>query len=321
MSPEPAAAALGVTTRTLRRWEQGEVAVPAERLDEVCRVLGAAPQERAALERQRLWLGAPEPAGSSSLEALEQQCDAYQEQLDRGQAGPFDLHFLALEARLWPRAAASHDKAAQRLLAKVYSFHANFLEGNGREREEVRGYAERALDLAVGRLGWEPWWQTSVHSLVWAAPAKRDAAGSRRRVALARGWLGLSADPLWQSALYRDMAGYATDAGDTAAAVDWAGRAHLLAQDQDDPLVLHLAGHVWGRALLAAGRPGEALALLPSDGHASPHQQLWDACYRVEARLALLDRSGAQEELGRAFALCREHDLPTGLPGELAQRL
>jgi hypothetical protein len=137
----------------------------------------------------------------------------------------------------------------------------------------------------------------------------------------ARGWLGLSADPLWQSALYRDMAEYATAAGDTAAALDWAGKAHTLAQDQDDPLVLHLAGHVWGRALLAAGRPGEALALLPSDEHASPHQQLWDSCYRVEARLALGDRSGAQEELGHAFALCREHDLPTGLPGELAQRL
>lgn len=322
ISPEPAAAALGVTTRTLRRWEQGEVAVPAERLDDLCRVLGAAPQERAALERQRLWLGAPAPAaGPSSLEALEQQCDGYQEQLDRGQAGPFDLHFLVLEARLWPRAAVARDKAAQRLLAKVYSFHANFLEGNGREQEEVRVYAERALDLAVGHLCWEAWWQTSVHSVVWAAPAKRDVAGSRRRVALARGWLDLSTDPLWQSALYRDMAEYATAAGDTAAALDWAGRAHTLAQDQDDPQLQHAAEHVRGRALLAAGRFGEALALLPSDEHAAPHQQLWDSCSRVEARLALDDRSGAQAELGHAFALCREHNLPTGLPGELAQRL
>jgi hypothetical protein len=160
-----------------------------------------------------------------------------------------------------------------------------------------------------------------VHSVVWAAPAKRDVAGSRRRVALARDWLDLSTDTGWQSAQYRDMAEYAIAAGDTAAALDWAGRAHTLAQDQDDPRVLHLAGHVRGRALLAAGRPVESLALLPSDEHATPHQQLWDSCYRVEARLALGDGSGAQEELGHAFALCREHNLPTGLPGELALRL
>ena len=322
MSPEPVASALGVTTRTLRRWEQGEVAVPAERLDNLCRLLGAAPQERAALERQRLWLGASQPAaGPSSLDALEQQCDGYLEQMDRGQEGLLDLHFLVLEARLWPRAAAARDKAAQRLLARVYSSHAAFLEQNSREQEEVRVYAERALDLTVGHLCWEPWWHMPVHSVVWAAPAKRDMAGSRRRIALARGWLDLSTDTGWQSAQYRDMAEYATAAGDTAAALDWAARAHVLAQDQDDPRVLHLAGHVWGRALFAAGRPGEALALLPSDEHATPHQQLWDSCYRVEARLALGDRSGAQAELGHAYALCREHDLPTGLPGELAQRL
>ena len=326
MSAEPVASALGVTTRTLRRWEQGEVAVPAERLDDLCRVLGAAPQERAALERQRLWLGAPQSAvgasaGPSSLEALEQQCDGYLEQMDRGQLGLLDLHFLVLEARLWPRAAAAREKPAQRLLARVYSSHAAFLEQNSREPQEVRVYAERALDLVVGHLCWEPWWHMPVHSVVWAAPAKRDVAGSRRRIALARGWLDLSTDTGWQSAQYRDMAEYATAAGDTAAALDWAGRAHTLAQDQDDPRVLHLAGHVWGRALFAAGRPGEALALLPSDAHATPHQQLWDSCYRVEARLALGDGSGAQAELGHAFALCREHDLPTGLPGELAQRL
>ena len=117
--------------------------------------------------------------------------------------------------------------------------------------------------MTVGRLCWEAWWQRPVHSLVWAAPAKRDVAGSRRRVALARGWLDLSTDTGWQSALYRDMAEYATAAGDTVAALDWAGRAHTLAQDQDDPRVLHLAGHVWGRALLAAGRPGEGWRFCP----------------------------------------------------------
>lgn len=320
LRPEQTTAALGITTRTLRRWERGEAAVPAERLDDLCRVLGAAPQERAALAAGKIGLWIPNGSGAaavSSPEAVEWQTKALLTEADRGEWALLDLQFLAIEARLWPQAA--RQTAVRGLMARVSAAHANVLERQGR-RAEVKTYCERALTLWTGPVPRVSWWETLVHSVVWAGQSGLTAGSNRRRVAHIRHWLDARDDPTWHSFLYRDMAQYAADAGESALALDAVRKATALAERSGNPVYPILARHIHVHVLLAAGRPAEALPLLPEGDSHDISQRLLDLGQRARVLLALGERTEAQTCLNRADVLCREHDLPTEAPDDVARQ-
>jgi len=223
-----------------------------------------------------------------------------------------------MEAQLWSQATRS--EAARRVLARAFTTHAQYLEGTGRSRE-VQAYSDRALDLLVGKFAPEPWWYSAVHATGYVLVPHLGALRHRRRVDYLRHWLDFTPLPLWQTGLYRDMADYAMEAGDTEAALGWIGKAEALAERLDTPLALHLAKHIHARVLLAAGRPKEALPLLPApEPDISVHQQLYDAYQWVEVLQALGERCAAQDWLRRAYALCQEYGLSTGGTDALAQR-
>jgi transcriptional regulator with XRE-family HTH domain len=315
---EQVAAGLGVTPRSVRRWEGSESALPEERLDDLCRLLGATPEERVALSQRRLWLWTPGQDAPLSLEAAEQQCARFAAQANDGQTALMDLRLLCLEAQLWRQATRS--AAARRVLAHAFTAHGWFLETSGRGGE-VRSYADRALDLLVGQFAPERWWFDAVHSTGFALVPHLGALRERRQVEYLRRWLDFTDDPFWQTGLYRDMAQYAAAAGDIEAALGWIGRAETLAERLEDPTPQRLARHVHVSALLAAGRPAEALPLLASEAYPDLlHQRLYEVYHWVEVLLALGERSTAQDWLNRAYALCQEYGLSTEGTDALAQR-
>lgn len=83
-TPAQVAETLRVHSSTVRRWENSQVAVPAERLEDLCRALGAAPGERTAIASQRLRLETPGEEAPLTPEAAQQQC----EQIWRGTSRP-----------------------------------------------------------------------------------------------------------------------------------------------------------------------------------------------------------------------------------------
>jgi transcriptional regulator with XRE-family HTH domain len=317
MTLEQAAIGLGVTPRSVRRWEGSETVLPEERLDDLCRLLGAMPEERLALSQQRLRLWSPEWERPLSLEAVQQQCYRLVAQMSQGNTALMDLRLLCLEAQLWPQAARS--QAAQRALAHAFTTHAQYLLLTGRSGE-VQAYSDRALDLVVGRFAPEHWWFLAAHATGVVLVPHQGALRNRRRVEYLRRWLDCTNHLVWQTGLYRDMAQYASESGHFETALDWIRKAEALAE-RLYPLSLHLTKHIHARVLLAAGRANEALLAMPSqEAGISVHQQLYEANQRVEVLQALGDHTEAHDWLNRAYTLCREHSLSTEGTDALARR-
>jgi transcriptional regulator with XRE-family HTH domain len=317
---EQVATGLGVSPRSVRRWERSEAALPEERIDDLCRLLSVTPEERVALSQQRLWLWTPEWQSPPSLEAAEQQCERLVGQMHQGEMALMDLRLLSLEAQLWPE--ATQNPSARRVLSRVFATHAQYLEGTGRATE-VSAYSDRALDLLAGKSAPERWWFLAVHGTGYVLAAHLGAQQRyRRQVEYLRRWLDLTDDPFWQTSLYRDMADYALQSGQVEASLGWIGKAEALAERvDDDPVAFHLARHVHVKVLVAAGRPKEALRKLSSQGAvASVHQQLYDAFQQIEVFQALGDHNEAQVWLNRAYAHCQENGLSTWGVDALARR-
>ena len=317
MSIEQVAQAMGVAPRSVRRWESSEAALPEERLDDLCRLLGATAEERLTLSQQRLWLWTPQAKRPLSLDAAEQQCDLLFRQIAQADTALIDLRLLCLEAQLWPQAARS--EAARRVLARVFTIHAHYLVGAGRARE-VQAYSDRALDLVVGTFAPEYWWFLAIHASGVVLASHQGALQNRRRVEYLRGWLDCTDNLVMQTGLYRDMAQYASDLGLTEAALDWIGRAQVRAESLY-PQSLHLTKHIHAKVLASAGRAKDALQTMPSpEADISVQQQLHETNLRVEVLQALGDQTEAHDWLNRAYALCREYGLSTKNTDTLAQR-
>lgn len=302
MTIEQVARGLGVASRSVRRWEGAEAVLPAERLDELSGLLSMTAEERLALSQQRLWLWTPEWKEPLSLDMAERQRERLVVQMSQGNTTLMDLRLLCLEAQLWPQAARSD--AARHTLARVFTTHAQYLVTTGRVRE-VQAYSDRALDLLVGKFAPEPWWFLAIHATCVVLVPHLGVLRNHRRVEYLRRWLDFTDDPVWQTGLYRDMAQYASESNHTEAALAWVRKAEAQAE-RLYPLSLHLTKHIHAKVLLAAGRPKEAMQVMPApEAGVSVQQQLYEANLRVEALLALGDLTEAQEWLNRAYALCR----------------
>jgi transcriptional regulator with XRE-family HTH domain len=318
LTVEQVAQGLGVAPRSVRRWEGAEGALPEERLDDICRLLGVKPEERVALSQLRLWLWTPGWKAPLSLEAAEQQCVRLVGQMERGEMALMDLRLLCLEAQLWPQAARS--AAARRVLARAFTTHAQYLEITGR-RKEIQAYSDRALDLLVGKFAPERWWSNAIHATGHALVPHLGARRHCRQVEYLRRWLDFTDDPVWQTNLYRDMADYVMEAGHFEASLGWIAKAQTLAERFGDPNTIHITKHIHAHVLMAAGCLKEASRVMPAPERSiSVQQQYFEATLRIEVLLAFGDHTEAQEWLNCAYALCREYSISTERADDLARR-
>lgn len=301
---------LGVAPRSVRRWESSEAALPEERLDDLCRLLALAPEERLALSQQRLWLWNSVWDRPLSPEEALQQCERLIGQMQQADTALMDLHLLCLEAQLWPLATRS--AAARRVLARVFITHAQYLLIKGRAKE-VRAYSDRAVEMVVGIFPQEDWWFLAVHATGVVLPL-------HRRVEYLRRWLTVTDDLVLLTGLHRDMAQYASELGHFEAALSWVRKAEAMAE-RLYPASLHLTKHIHANVLLKAGKPKEALLMQPSENVVvGVHQQLYEANQRAEILYVLGDITEAYAWLNRAYTLCQEYGLSTEGTDSLALR-
>jgi transcriptional regulator with XRE-family HTH domain len=318
LTAEQVAATLRVHPSTVRRWEQAQVAVPEERLPDLCRTLGADAQEQAVLSAHRLWLCTPVVLTTPSLEALEWQAGALLERTRRGERTLLDWQFLQLEAQLWR--LASRRAGAASLLGKTYAYHTEALLVWGRGKEAAP-YAQRSLDLLcqTGAPA-DPVLFQAVHASAVSAISGPQGFRWERALEQLQRWLDYSPSPFWQSSLLRDLAEYALQGKDLERASDWARQACVLAEQCEEAISLRLARHIRTQILLRVGQAHEALALLPSQEHESPFQALFELYHWTGALLAVGERTAAQARLQRAYELIAAYGLNADEADRLAKR-
>ena len=315
---EQLAAALRVHPTTISYWERSETAIPTDRLEDLCRILQAAPEEQALLSRGPLLLAAPTRYSGNTLGDLETQLDLVEGEVDRYHCPFGDLRLLVLEARLWPLAARR--PALRPLLSRAYGVHAAYLHWKGRYPEAVR-YGHQALDL-LDR-GGQPeayWFRAVIASLLTVSPAAR-RRNPRVALDVLEGWLTLAQRPADAAAILGELTLEYRRLQQPELSVRYGRRALQAALAAAEPgSNLHGAGRWFcAGALRSAGRYAEALELCPVEPLDDPIHFVMGSLERGELSLAAGDRSAAERWLRRASERVDESEETRYFAGRLAR--
>jgi transcriptional regulator with XRE-family HTH domain len=258
LSREAVAARIGVTTRTLRRWEDGDVWPPAERLHTLCYALHAHKDEVVALTTG---VFAPGPGGLASSSAdLVERYDAFRSisSASAEEETLRDLRFLTFEAQAW--AMATRQDAARGLLADMYAQHAQHCSIWGRYHEAGEK-ADRALE--IGAAAGLPPALLARAAIVGARAAvyRGERPLPKRGLERLRVWSGRALPPEFHAWLLSDIAHYLALEGQDEAAVDIAGAARHVAEEAL-PIEQALRRLDEIKVLVHVGRTGSALERL-----------------------------------------------------------
>lgn len=230
LSQDEAAAKAGVAVRTLRRWEKAEAWPSATQLHTLCYVLGAHPQEIAALSsgEAKLEFGAAQE--NLSVGELYERCQALHHYAGDPQTEALkELGFLALEAQAWPLAARS--EGGRQILSRIYSCHANYYSTYERWNEGAF-YADRALELVgCDQLPERGTIQAGIAAARCATYRGRRPS-PKRGLEILRYWLDCARWPVFESWILSDMAKYYALDGDVSLSLQLAQRAREVAARQ-----------------------------------------------------------------------------------------
>jgi transcriptional regulator with XRE-family HTH domain len=293
LSLEAAAAAVPVSTRTLRAWENDDVWPSVDKLHALCHALGAQEKEVIALTCLPLDSPAPGPglriprAGQGSLDADFAAIEARQLRLWHRFALPYDplveLDIFALIEQAWWLAA--RHTAGRLILASVYAQYAHFLS----ERErfgEITPMAERSLAL-LDQTPTEGFWLYAGIASARDAVYRGGRPAPQRGIDLLRQWLATTKDPQFQAWILSDMAKYqAMFSPETGAeeALALADRAGAIA-GRVNPIEGAMRQRDKAKLLLLLKRPGEALDYLDYTFYSSPPNRATTALLLTEAHL------------------------------------
>jgi transcriptional regulator with XRE-family HTH domain len=186
-----AAGRLGVSERTLRRWEEGTIWPSVEQLHQLCFALHAEEEEMVALTCGRLRF-APDTAldtATLSPEMLENQLQVIQNRYVQGEKRLVELELLMLKRQAWQMTVrhASH----RSLLAKTYYAHARYYMLSGKPTEEGE-QATQALNILAEKEYGE---RFALYSAIMAARGAaygRQQSSPRRGIELLRHWLPMT---------------------------------------------------------------------------------------------------------------------------------
>jgi transcriptional regulator with XRE-family HTH domain len=302
---EAVAARLGVTARTLRRWEKADIWPGMEQLHALCYLLGAQEEELVALTSGQF--SQIPTTGATSLE----QARARMRQLrDLDQILPrlalTELGYLSLEAELWPLAAGGVE--GRRLLAEAYANHAQFLSSMDRFREAGQ-CAERALALIPEKARPEPFWLRAGIISALSAVHRGAQPAPKRGLEQLRHWLPLAGWPEFEAWALADMAEYLSLSGEAAIALTLSKQACQVAERSEDPIELRMRQKDRARLLLRIERPEEALPLLTIVERENPWPRADISLLRAEAHQSAGESSEALDWLERASLDIQAYDL------------
>lgn len=306
LSQEVLAEQIGVSARTLHRWELSEVWPMMEQLHSLCFALGAQEEEIIALT-MGCFSPDPPPPESRSQEGIRTRLEVLKSQEYLLPQAQEELGYLSLEVEAWPLALQRPD--GQRLLADICSMYAVFLERSSRYTEAQR-YAERALALFPDKARVSGW-QVTAGTIAISSPIHRTRRPARKwEMDRLRFWLS-EAQP-WPnrvSWIYSKIFCSLYAEQDSEGALEVNELAIQAAERTENPLIIH--SRQWGHAevLIQQGRAEEALPWLASGVDDKPFYRVWRRILMTDAYLVLNQRSLAHDCLQEAYEDIHNHHL------------
>ena len=295
-SLEELAARMGVTTRTLRRWEQAEVWPSPTFLHALCQTLNAHEEERTALT-----MGSLAPLGDSrsvSPDAVREQIAALRlPPATPEEQGLRDLRLLAMEARTWPFASSS--AVMRQMLAEVYVLHARLFSDRG-QHKEMTAYALRALDLMpTGQVKDAVWLKAAIFA-AHAVAVKGGQLLPQRGLDYFRQLLPLAQTPKVECWILAWMGELQIAAGAVESAFVTMERSCRVAEQCEDATMPLQRRVDYANLLLQAGHSAKAIPLVQFEGTADPYFRVRHFLAAAKAYLGVNDRAAAQHSLDRA---------------------
>ncbi|MES2459203.1 MAG: helix-turn-helix domain-containing protein [Armatimonadota bacterium] len=251
------AAALSVNRSTIVRWERGERIPSSQQIQAACYALNALEEEFVALTCGPLKEG--RNSGPVPLEEIERGLLRQKYGLVNGLD---ELVLWTLERQAWEQ--LSHGPEMLRVLADIYVTQGHYYQVHKRWGQ-IGIYADKARSI-IGELPQHPQFRLrteilQANALVHQSPAPRPHHG----VYLLSSVLGSAAGfPEYSAWILSDMAIYREMDGDRDAALDLLVQAITVAQQAENPIEAELRQMNYADMLLRAGRPTEALRILPS---------------------------------------------------------
>lgn len=299
-SQEEAAQRIGVTVRTLGRWERSEVWPSPSHLQTLCYVLQAHAEEMLALTTGQL---PPLPdAKGASLDELRARGHVlhFYTLYWQGEALK-ELCFLLLEAQAWSIVARSG--VGHQVLADLYTYHASHLSYFNRFAESA-AYAERSLALLPKKLPLTPARAMAGITSAHAAANRGRQPVPQRGIKILRHWIDEVSWPDYRAWMLSNMADYCTQDGDVEGGLRMARRATEIAARCENSHELYNRELDEARLLIGAGKPGPALGLIQRD-RARPYldQPAKFQLLEAEAFLDLGELSQAHDRLQNALRL------------------
>ena len=305
-SLEELAARMGVTPRTLRRWEQAEVWPSSTSLHVLCQTLQAHEEEMTTLT-----VGRFTPTDNSRSvfpDALREQISALHSQPTSSDEERLrDLRLFAMEARLWPLAAKS--TAMRQMLAEVCVLHARLYSYRDQHGEMI-AYAQRALGLMSEKQTGETLW---LHAAIFAAHAVAVRGGRlmpQRGLDHFRQLLPLARTPDVESWILAWRGELQVAAGAVESGFATMERSCQTAGQCADTVIAQNRRVDYANLLLQVGRFAAAIPLVQFEEVANPYFRIRYAMAAAKAYLGVNDRDAAQ----RALALVAEDIETFSLP-------
>jgi transcriptional regulator with XRE-family HTH domain len=211
LSLAQAAQRLRVNKSTVSRWESGSV--PDAELRERLFVLYAAyAEEREALRRCKTLLNPLCAEEHNTVDMCEQRLEELFRDMENLQWFPGDLSFLFIEAQL--AQFALHGERAKMVLAKAWTYHADYLDWRNRtsERDRYLSLVMKAIETLYQP---DPFWFRSIGREAKRINGKEDARSALR---FQRQWRERALHLKTDVCLLRGMACYTHQAGSDEAA-------------------------------------------------------------------------------------------------------
>jgi transcriptional regulator with XRE-family HTH domain/S-adenosylmethionine/arginine decarboxylase-like enzyme len=292
----------GVTTRTLRFWENGEVWPVVEKLHHLCILLKAHEQEVIAITCMATPITASAPPAA---DALEERLANVIDRFDLASDPLIELDFITLAEQAWR--LATRKEAGRYLLAHIFSRYAGFLVMRERFVETAQ-VADRALELLPEKGASEMFWLYAGISAATASVYRGARPTPQRGIEMLRHLLPAARHPAFQAWILADMAKYHLLSGSSAsgdAAVQLTEQARQTAREAA-PIEHWLRDMDRVRVLIRVQRAAEALDLLEYPSWEVPQYRAVVALLLAEAHLEVSAIPAAQEWLQRANADIQE---------------
>jgi transcriptional regulator with XRE-family HTH domain len=297
---------LGVERHSVARWELGERLPSIEQIQSLCYALDAREEELVALTTGAFSM----TPRSKTKHWAEADIAARLLVIHDGQPGGLptgleDLNYLTLEREVWEWAART--EAARNMLGQIYASHATFCR-NQERWSEVQTLVQQAL-LLLSEAAPGPHYARARLVEATVAVYGGHQVAPERGMALIQALLDWPLAPEYAAWALSDMAKYMALGGKREAGLSLAGQAIRVAEQSRNIPEVVVRWADYGELLLEAGRPDEALRVLPDPWGFSFPRSVETMLLVTKAHYQAGNLSEAHDWLQQASDLIAKHDL------------